>query len=41
MDGKSYPKILTAVQQATLDAAALPETPGTLRYALTKDKSTE
>lgn len=41
MDGKSYPKILTAVQQATLDAAALPETPGTLRYALTKGKSTE
>jgi len=41
MDGKPYPKILTAVQQAALDAAALPETPGTLRYALTKGKSTE
>ena len=41
MNGKSYPKILTAVQQAALDAAALPETPGTLRYALTKGKSTE
>ena len=27
MDGKPYPKILTAVQQAALDAAALPETP--------------
>ena len=41
MNGKSYPKILTAVQQAALDAAALPETPGTLRYVLTKGKSTE
>ena len=40
MDGKPYPKILTAVQQAALDAAAVPETPGTLRYALTKGKST-
>ena len=41
MNGKSYPKILTAVQQAALDAAALPETPGTLRYVLSKGKSTE
>ena len=41
MDGKPYPKILTAVQQAALDAAALPDSPGTLRYVLTKGKSTE